>query len=99
MVRVVDGVPTHCTCPADEHYDDACKHRVAVAIRGPVLNAAVDATVATDGGSVVSKSEDTGTEERPGCECDKLPDGVPCWPCYRDGEATFEPVDRSLHTP
>ncbi|WP_257300563.1 SWIM zinc finger family protein [Haloarchaeobius sp. FL176] len=99
LVRVGDGVPTHCTCPADEHYDDACKHRVAVAIRGPVLNAAVDATVATDGGSVVSKPERTGTEEDPECECGELPDGVPCWPCYCDGEATFEPVDRSSHTP
>nr|WP_303647368.1 SWIM zinc finger family protein [Haloarchaeobius sp. FL176] len=99
MVHVVDGVPTSCTCPADEHYDDACKHRVAVAIRGPVLNAAVDAMVATDGGSVVSKSEGTRTEDNGECECEKLPDGVPCWPCFRDGEATFGPVDRSSHTP
>ena len=40
LVRVVDGVPASGTCPADEHYDDACKHRIAVAIRGPVLAAA-----------------------------------------------------------
>ncbi|WP_256301790.1 SWIM zinc finger family protein [Haloarchaeobius salinus] len=99
MIRVVDGVPTSCTCPADEHYDDACKHRVAVAIRGAVLNAAVDATVATDGGSVVSMSEKTGTEGDQECECAKLPDGVPCWPCYRDGKATFEPGNRSSHAP
>jgi len=41
-VNVVDGVPEVCECPADMHHDGACKHRVAVAIRLPVLNAAVE---------------------------------------------------------
>lgn len=41
LVSVDDGLPTACECPADEHYEGACKHRVAVAIREPVLQAAV----------------------------------------------------------
>lgn len=40
-VTVTGGVPTACTCPADEHHETACKHRLAVAIREPVLDAAV----------------------------------------------------------
>ncbi|WP_306061847.1 SWIM zinc finger family protein [Natronococcus wangiae] len=35
-----DGLPHSCTCSADEHHQGACKHRVAVAIRTPVLEAA-----------------------------------------------------------
>lgn len=59
-VRVHDGVPTTCTCPADARYDGACKHRVAVAIRGPVLAAAIDATIAADGsGDSVDKQRGT----------------------------------------
>ena len=99
LVRVGDGVPASCTCPADEHYDDACKHRVAVAIRGPVLDAAVDATVATDGGSRVGDGNSVNLDDARDCDCESLPDSVPCWPCYRDGNATFDPVDRSSHTP
>jgi hypothetical protein len=41
-VNVIDGVPKVCECPADMHHDGACKHRVAVAIWLPVLNAAVE---------------------------------------------------------
>lgn len=41
-VTVTDGVPTACTCPADAHGETACKHRVAVAIRPPVLRVATD---------------------------------------------------------
>lgn len=41
-VSVVDGVPTVCECPADRYHDEVCKHRVAVAIRRPVLAAAVE---------------------------------------------------------
>lgn len=48
-VRVEDGLPVACSCPADEHYDPACKHRLAVLIREPVMDA-VRPTVA-DGGS------------------------------------------------
>lgn len=39
-VTVRDGRPVMCTCPADERYPEACKHRVAVAIRPAVLHAA-----------------------------------------------------------
>lgn len=40
VVTVTDGLPTACTCPGDSRFDAACKHRVAVAIRPPVLRAA-----------------------------------------------------------
>lgn len=40
LVNVVDSTPTVCECPADKHHEGACKHRVAVAIRGPVIQAA-----------------------------------------------------------
>lgn len=43
-VTVRDGVPTACTCPADEHGQGACKHRIAVAIRSPVRQRAGDPT-------------------------------------------------------
>lgn len=39
-VPVRDGLPVCCTCPADEQYDVACKHRVALAVRRPILEAA-----------------------------------------------------------
>ncbi len=40
LVTIGDGLPDSCTCPADEHHQGACKHRVAVAIRTPVLDSA-----------------------------------------------------------
>lgn len=39
-VGVEAGVPTSCECPADDNPEHPCKHRVAVAIRDPVLAAA-----------------------------------------------------------
>ncbi|WP_114578478.1 SWIM zinc finger family protein [Saliphagus sp. LR7] len=42
LVRIDDGLPDSCTCPADEHHQGACKHRVAVAIRSHVLEPACD---------------------------------------------------------
>ncbi|WP_436932839.1 SWIM zinc finger family protein [Halosimplex halobium] len=58
LVTVEDRLPTACECPADEQYEGACKHRVAVAIRRPLLDA-IAATdepqpVAADGGQVAS---------------------------------------------
>lgn len=47
-VTVTDGVPTHCECPADQNYEGACKHRVAVTIRTPV-KAATHTQLAADG--------------------------------------------------
>jgi hypothetical protein len=40
-VAIRDGVPVACTCPADAHFHGACKHRVAVAMRRAVLDAAI----------------------------------------------------------
>ena len=46
--------------------------------------------VADDDGEILDESDDD-TESNDGddteCACDELPDGVPCWPCYRDGAA------------
>lgn len=47
-VTVRDGVPVACTCPADEHQETTCKHRLAVAIRKPVLDAATIHTARED---------------------------------------------------
>ena len=48
-VTVTNGIPTRCECPADQANEGACKHRVAVAIRTPVLEAATHARLAADG--------------------------------------------------
>lgn len=56
-VTVEDGVPRSCTCPADAHYESARKHRVAVAIRKPVLTAATRAL--TDGRTTTEETSDT----------------------------------------
>lgn len=53
-VTVNRGVPVACECPADEHYDGACKHRVAVAIREPVLQAGIRQRIATGAASGLS---------------------------------------------
>ena len=37
VVTIDDGRPIACTCPADGRFDHPCKHRVAVAIRRPIL--------------------------------------------------------------
>jgi hypothetical protein len=39
--------------------------------------------VAGDDGEVLEEGDDGDT-----CDCDELPESVPCWPSYRDG-ATF----------
>jgi hypothetical protein len=39
-VRIDDEHPVACTCPFDTRADTACKHRVAVAIRPKLLDAA-----------------------------------------------------------
>lgn len=43
LVTIEDGLPATCECPADEHYPRACKHRIAVAIRPCILDAAIAA--------------------------------------------------------
>jgi hypothetical protein len=39
-VRIEDGQPVACTCPFDARSSQACKHRVAVAIRPAIIKAA-----------------------------------------------------------
>jgi hypothetical protein len=39
-VTVHDGLPVECTCPADAKFAGACKHRVAIAMRSAILEAA-----------------------------------------------------------
>lgn len=87
LVRIEAGIPASCGCPADEHYEWACKHRFAVAIRTPVLTAATTRPVA-DGGSL---SEDSSAERRETepddqeCDCEGLAEAFPCWECVRTG--------------
>lgn len=91
LVTVVDGVPIHCSCPADRTYTPACKHRLAVAIREPVLDAASRATAPTpvaDGGTKSSSATEFATEQDDPpewCDCADLSDDFPCWGCYSRG--------------
>ncbi|WP_436909051.1 SWIM zinc finger family protein [Halosimplex marinum] len=101
LVTVEDGVPATCECPADDQYEGACKHRVAVAIRRPLLDAVAVADgqpVATDGGEVDvapaasnPDAESTETEshsERTTTddeECSECIGEFPCWECVRTG--------------
>jgi len=62
VVTVENGLPTECECPADANYDGACKHRVAVAIRRPILDAAVDRQLAADGGPSLSRDRPERTD-------------------------------------
>src|SRR6056297_4311362 len=55
-VRVEDDLPTACTCPADATYSGACKHRVAVALRQPILDAVRHHQLLADGGEAVQTS-------------------------------------------
>jgi SWIM zinc finger len=99
-VNVEDGVPVACECPSDTYHDGACKHRVAVAIREPVLKAASDyesgeeQEVATDGGTTVVRSrvsEQRGESRPAECDCGPTFEDLPCWPCYREGFRTPSP--------
>ncbi|WP_267644004.1 SWIM zinc finger family protein [Haloarchaeobius amylolyticus] len=91
LVTVDDGVPTACTCPADANYDGACKHRIAVAIRRPVLESATENQLVADGGARAVDSEpEPDDPSNADCDCDTLPEGSPCWPCYRDGKRDFD---------
>jgi len=97
LVRVEDGIPAACACPADEQYEGACKHRVAVAIRRPLLDAVGEAdgsqSIAADGGRVTSPTEekpDTGPLQdgrtaRDEEGCSECIDDFPCWECVRTG--------------
>jgi len=96
LVTVTDGLPTDCQCPANAKYEGACKHRVAVAIRKPILDAVTLQTAeprpefVADGGPQAepstqtrdAESEDTNEED---CDCAYLSGDFPCWECFRTG--------------
>jgi len=91
LVEVEDELPTSCTCPADETYSGACKHRVAVAIRRPILEVATQQQLIADGGisrRQATKSHRESEEEspdHPDCDCGDLSGDFPCWDCYHNG--------------
>jgi hypothetical protein len=92
LVIVDDGVPSRCTCPADHRFEAACKHRLAVAIRKPVLDAAIQMSsppAVADGGTT-SPTEDSTDDVAPvgppaSCDCADLTGDFPCWECYLRG--------------
>ena len=106
LVRVEDGIPVTCTCPADDRFEGACKHRVAIAIRRPLLDAfaakAEPPAVAPDGGvagegppsSAAPTTADASAGQSESSETDEAcPDCIgefPCWECYRAGQIQFD---------
>lgn len=102
LVTVEDGVPAACECPADDAYEGACKHRVAVAIRRPLLDAVATSkrAVAADGGEFSSakgtadttsdpegaKSESDPDSNAEMTDCGECRDEFPCWECVRTGQ-------------
>ncbi|MFC6974790.1 SWIM zinc finger family protein [Halomicroarcula sp. GCM10025709] len=87
LVRVAGGIPATCTCPADARFDGACKHRVAVVIRAPILDAA-NRQVVADGGVETSAGranhqQGESVDEDDGCET--CLEEFPCWECVRTG--------------
>lgn len=87
---VQDDLPIGCECPADANYEGACKHRVAVAIRRPLLDAVRTTQVATDGGTTPrTQTQNVNTSdtaaEPDDCDCADLRGDFPCWECYRAG--------------
>lgn len=87
-VSISDSEPIACDCPADEAYDEPCKHRVAVAIRPRLLDFAMASTLRADGGLTVitGRHRDSDSEpESDQCNCDTLDGEFPCWYCVRTG--------------
>ncbi|MFC4826036.1 SWIM zinc finger family protein [Halorussus aquaticus] len=91
LVEVEDELPISCTCPADETYSGACKHRVAVAIRRPILEVATQQQLIADGGiserqATKRRSErEEESPDNPDCDCADLSGDFPCWDCYYNG--------------
>jgi hypothetical protein len=85
LVTVTDGLPIRCTCPADERFEGACKHRLAVAIRRPVLTA-VDQPVVADGGTGSAVPDKPDATDADSEECSECLDDFPCWECVRNGD-------------
>ena len=88
-VHVEGDIPSDCSCPAWEYQEGACKHMVAVAIRGPVLEAvSAETRMRADGGVTLEREEADDSNERPeDCDCGEWNEGLglPCWPCFREG--------------
>ncbi|WP_276249149.1 SWIM zinc finger family protein [Haladaptatus sp. YSMS36] len=85
LVTVKNGIPTNCECPANIHFEGACKHRLAVAIRAPILQAAQKVErVVTDGGVASAKPPEA---DEPACE-ECFP-GFTCWECYLAEKSTL----------
>jgi hypothetical protein len=77
-VTVRDGEATGCSCPADEYQPGACKHRVAVESRQPVMLAA-STEIVTDGG----EDADEDTDECHACHGSGTTDaGQECFVCF-----------------
>ncbi|MFC7157749.1 SWIM zinc finger family protein [Halomarina halobia] len=92
LVRMHDGVPVRCNCPADRTYSGACKHRIAVAIRQPVLQAATEREIIPDGGTLGSVADVDQAEEAEDieeCACAGLNDAFPCRECYQTGKRSL----------
>ncbi|WP_349292028.1 SWIM zinc finger family protein [Halobacterium wangiae] len=98
LVTLRDGIPSSCECPANACFEGACKHRVAVAIRKPILEAATSQELVADGGpttesstasnpgfSEASEDESKTDSSRVDCDCSGLSGEFPCWECYRNG--------------
>ena len=99
-VRIADDIPINCRCPADVEYTRACKHRVAVAIRSKILEMAIEAQVAADGGAVDDRCENESVadpeaeRETPSTDCECHPeDRLPCWPCVAAGRKSLPGTD------
>lgn len=61
-------------CPDREYRDvDRCKHVWAIDATRGQIDAPAGWLVVAD------------LDEREECDCDDLPDGLPCWSCYRAG--------------
>ncbi|WP_424004762.1 SWIM zinc finger family protein [Haloarcula salina] len=102
----MDGVvPIACSCPADERFDGACKHRVAIAIRRPSWSpeqapSRETTRIRGDGGPSVNPNtaDVTPSDERHSAEesapddCEDCLPALPCWECYR--QERRGPVDQ-----
>jgi hypothetical protein len=86
-VTIENGHPTSCECPADEHTEEACKHRVGVAIRPSIIESADEMQALTDGGVEAKPNvvEDQSEDEAPEPGCEHLSEDFPCWECVRTG--------------
>jgi hypothetical protein len=85
-VTIENGLPMSCECPADEHTEEACKHRVGVAIRPSIIESANEMQALTDGGIEANHSPgDSLEDEAPHPGCAHLSKEIPCWECVRSG--------------